>query len=429
MIVANNDGRLGIIEIDQFKALLDKSLLEYVAWTEEPIKTQQDLRKVIRADDDHSLIARGGMNWIARSPVIEASVNQAGFERQAKVDGAREASIWKKQTREKLSSPIKLLARSAVDKDQKIHIARIPPRAARPKGVGHVKPDSNREAVWLRSRPISLAGTPPVGHHNWPEDWVDSTNGFTNSSNSRALELASAEYSVGWLFVITKCDDASNCKLGQSNEADCLNPETLTDHVFGMTHLVIPRRYLYASNENNTQAEAIGSDILKGGGLALLTGADYDYVSLRVSHYPAGGRKPFGIDKKSDSSAAEPSHTDEKSNSSAAEPSHTKETSIAMLNERLHEILATINRADDLDEGDLVLILPTALDFKLGEGDYLIVGFEEIPPPLRSHYRGGPGIIDPPTVETGRVDIHIRADWSVTQGRRPAVRIKAAVDE
>lgn len=419
MIIADDDGRLGIVEVDRFKTLLDRPLPEYIDWSE-PLDQEtlsKHYRRLLRpGDQDRSLIARGGMNWIARSPAIEGITSTVDSNDVAK---AREGSIWRSQTRDKLVSPI--------PRSSKIHIARIPPRKAKAKGVGHVRPDSDREAVWLK--PIQLARR-PLG-----DKTARAVAGTANSS--RAHELEPGAYSVGWLFAIVQCDAPGGCKLSRKDEADCLKPETLADHVLGMTHLVIPRTYLYPSiskeNSDKKQAKAGVTDLLEGGGLVLLTGADYDYVSLRVSHHPAGGPPPTDTVEKANANVVEPADTNEKSDSKAEKPSPTKEYSIAMLDERLHEILAMINRAEDLNDGDLVLILPTALDFNLGAGDYLIAGFDEIPPPLRSHYRGLPA--ESFSTES---DDALLMDWEVpdprpvattTQSRSPAARISAAVEE
>jgi len=390
IIVSDRDGRLGIVEANQFKTSLDEPLPGYVAWScakpEAGRPTSDDFRRVLRADRaddrDPSPVAQQGLNGIdGRSTVTKERDVPPVPKRSSTVDEAREASIWKNETRDKLVVPIPLpspitahlpvpfpvaplTALPVTLPITRLHVARIPPRVAKPKSVGHVKPDSDREGVWLRSMPLDLILLNAE---------ADDKAGTTKTS--RAQELDSDEYLVGWLFIITTCRGDGKCELGKHAEANCLKPETLTDHVLGMTHLVIPRTYLYNSKKRdaNQPAQSLVSGILKGGGLTLLTGADYDYVSLRVSHYPPGGHPPSDID--------------EQSSSSAAKPSRTRESSIAMLDERLHEILAMINRASDLEDGDLVLILPTELDIDLRGGGYLIVGLDDIPPPLRSHYR------------------------------------------
>jgi len=427
IIIADKGGRLGVIEAAQFKTNLDEPLPGYFAWArpEEKAKEKEEqahgptlaeFRRVLRLDDhDHSCRAPGGFNWIERSPTRVAQDMSSNFVRHSTADKAREASIWKNDTRKALVTPIPLPAKSSGNSPT-LHIARIPPRVAKPKSIGHVKPNADREAVWLRSISIPpSAGVKP-----------------NDSSSGRARVLDAEDYLVGWLFVITKCGYQGGCKIGLPGEAACVTPETLTDHVLGMTHVVLPRTYLYGLSDDDAKqkAETLATDILNGGGLVLLTGADYDYVSLRVSHYPRAVGKPSDVAEVTDSSADK--------------PSQTKECSIAELDERLHEILARMNRdgersvddqdeanrvRNDLNDGDLVAILPTALDLKLNPEDYLIVGIDEVPPPLRSHYRSSPDIVDPSTVEAGRVDIHIRVDWSETQGRRPAVRMSAAVDE
>jgi len=384
---------LGIIQRDQYQTLLDDPLLEHVAWSLKTCASKPDMsafRAALGLDaHDHSIVAQGGLDWIARSPASEAKSRASDFQLKSDLGAVKKISIWKLDPRNwKVPVPL-----PDANSSNHIHIARIPHREAKSNKIGHVKPDADREAVWLKS--ITL-----------PSE-------FDMSSNAvRALELApEVSYSVGWLFVITRCHQCDRCELVPSpgDKVDCLAPETLTDHVLGMTHLVVQRSYL---SPGETAAKA---DILKTGGLALLVGADYDYVPLRVSHYPAEGRQPFS--------------GDETKASSKSETPPTKETTIAMLDERIHEILPKINLTKEgLKVGDLVLILPAELDFKLSPKDYVIVGLDDVPPPLRSHYRAG----DDPKTTTKSFKKKIPGPILVgptDQGRSPAARISAAVDE
>lgn len=448
LIIADDAGRLGIVETDWFKTLLDEPLPEYVVWFEpdKPKTISQRLRGVLGADNhDHSLPSRGGLNWFAKRPAITGNSGAADLR---DASSAREKSIWSRRTRDNLvpllppfspslagpsaPSPVDSSDASRAERrGPRVHIGRIPPRKPKAKGVGHVKPDSDREAVWL-----TFIDLPQPSLNAKTQSGAAKT-----TKPSRARELKPGKYSVGWLFVIAQCDAEGGCKLNQRNEADCLKPETLTDHVLGMTHLVIPRSYLYPSKgiSGDGQANEGVADLLKGGGLALLAGADYDYVSLRVSLHPSEGLQPTGAAEKAAPQKTEPADINEQEKeqekeeetSSAGEPSPTKAYSIAMLDERLHEILAMINRTDDLNDGDLVLILPSALDFDLGAGDYLIVGFDEIPPPLRSHYRGLPASSEPkaPKTAPGPKNQNHWLAGPMDQSRSPAARISAAVEE
>ena len=205
MIVFHRVLGLGIVESDQYKSLLDKPLLEYVARSRKSNSTNprmEDFRKALRADEpDHSIIAQGGLNWIARSPAGEVNSKASNFQLKSKLEEARSNSIWMLDPRNwRVPVPVPTAP-------SHFHIARIPPRETRPKTVGHVKPDTDREAVWLRT--LNLESTSPMCdvENNGPSERAGAVGG-------RALRLKPGEsYSVGWLFVITNCQQLGGCKL------------------------------------------------------------------------------------------------------------------------------------------------------------------------------------------------------------------------
>lgn len=435
IIVVHESGRPGLIELSQFKSVIDEPLTGYIAWWEphEQDPARHALRHALQAaGSDHWSwpSASGALKWIKQDFGYEPERPEPYFKICLTPQKAREFSIWRNMARSELSPPIPLITDLS---DQVLHIARIPPREPASENTGHVKPSSRREAVWLK--PISLKS-------NNEEDAKaevqkeDAKAEMKTANSSRSRKLSSGDYLVGWVFVLTTCHP-KKCGLFGRDGNDCLSPQTLTAHVLGVTHLAIPRHHLYGSNgrDASRSTSALVNDIRRGGGLTLLTGANYDYISLRVSHFKAGEPQPSDI--AGSSSANWP------------RPSHTRECSIARLSEQLYEILASINHERSNDsmragvsdanaaeaggDTELVFVAPTALDLKLNEGEYVIVGLDGVPAPLRSHYQSP--AVSTPVDRVDLVDLEDldprpkRPERPVVQARNPAARISAAVEE